>query len=65
MSDGQGQLVPGPGRGPVPGRGWPADLGRSLPVSASLSQMWGLAAVIPPDLPVGVSHGDRPLWGAE
>lgn len=60
-----GQLVWGPGRGPVPRPGWPPVLGRSLPVLASLSQMWGLAAMIPPGLPVGASHGDRSLWGAE
>ena len=29
------------------------------------SQMWRLAAVMPPGLPVRASHGDRPLWGAE
>lgn len=32
----------------VPGPGWPPVLGRSLPVLASSSQMWRLAAVTPP-----------------
>lgn len=31
----------------MPGPGWPPVLGRSLPVLASLSQMWGLAAMVP------------------
>lgn len=38
--------------GLMPGPGWPTVLGRSLPVLASLSQMWRLATMIPPGLPV-------------
>ena len=42
-----GQLAWGPEGGLRLGPSWPPVLGRSLPVLASLSQMWGLVAMIP------------------